>query len=512
MMNKESATIFLLSAATVILLDGVSAFSFILPTASSAAAAFTTSTTTKSSPSTISSRRMQFLLLSTSPDDQDIDDEDEDPYAQLKKDYPDLEFINYNDPEYRMDRGMGDDDLDENYLAADKNDDETLAEIERMREERRRKNDEFQFETYNANILRDGEVSLGEWTVYQTDTFMGEDVVKGRNEAAMGVPRLLRWDKVLKVVSQGNKITVENTRDKDDADWMRVDGERIVHKERLATLDDFPSLMLRSDDEEVEELLWEEEEVLHVQKTYWPQEMNSLDFRGEGGSMCVGTAYTICDAEPLLKKEGYENNVLERHEGPFREMRAEVGLQSEKMRFRVKLDYALLDEDEESTCPPLHLRTLTICRETLDGYWPNPSDNEGTENDGDDSSATESSVSRKNQNEITQTLFGSTGAMGGLYDPPPVGSEERATDNYMLLDFEGGATVLLPHKLDQNTDDSLSWVTSLDKSFGKLRYQVDRKVLGGTKLKGLKTLELSEVQGEDAERWRPRDGGANMRQ
>jgi len=40
----------------------------------------------------------------------------------------------------------------------------------------------------------------------------------------------------------------------------------------------------------------------------------------------------------------------------------------------------------------------------------------------------------------------------------------------------------------------------------------DRKVLGGTKLKGLKTLELSEVQGEDADRWRPRDGGANMRQ
>ena len=40
----------------------------------------------------------------------------------------------------------------------------------------------------------------------------------------------------------------------------------------------------------------------------------------------------------------------------------------------------------------------------------------------------------------------------------------------------------------------------------------DRKVLGGKKLKGLKTLELSEVQGEDADRWRPRDGGANMRQ
>mmetsp|Transcript_18163 Transcript_18163/g.23215 ORF Transcript_18163/g.23215 Transcript_18163/m.23215 type:complete len:232 (-) Transcript_18163:41-736(-) len=231
--------------------------------------------------------------------------------------------------------------------------------------------------------------------------------------------------------------------------------------------------------------------------------------------MCVGKAYTICDTAPLAKKEGYENNVLERHEGPFSEMRSELGLQSDSMRFRVKLDYALLDEDEESAVatapPPLHLRTLTICRETLDGYWPNPADNEGT--DDDDAEATESSVRRKNQKAITETLFGPPGAPGGLYDPPPVGNEERATENYMLLNFEGGATVLLPHRLDQNTDnDSLGWVTSLDWTPGKVRYQVDRKVLAGTKLKGLKTLELSEVQGEDADTWRPRDGGANMRQ
>ena len=58
----------------------------------------------------------------------------------------------------------------------------------------------------------------------------------------------------------------------------------------------------------------------------------------------------------------------------------------------------------------------------------------------------------------------------------------------------------------------LGWVTSLDWTPGRIRYQVDRKVLGGTKLKGLRTLELSEVQGEDAERWRPKDGGSNMRQ
>jgi len=155
------------------------------------------------------------------------------------------------------------------------------------------------------------------------------------------------------------------------------------------------------------------------------------------------------------------------------------------------------------------LRTLTICRETLDGYWPDPADNEGAGSDDDNNNG----VRRKNQEAITAALFGPSGAPGGLYDPPPVGSEERAVDNYMLLDFEGGATVLLPHRLDQSTDDDdLGWVTSLDWTPGKIRYQVDRKVLGGIKLKGLKTLELSEVQGEDADTWRPRDGGANMRQ
>ena len=197
---------------------------------------------------------------------------------------------------------------------------------------------------------------------------------------------------------------------------MRVDGERIVHEERLATLDDFPSLMTRSDDEEVEELLWEEEEVLHVEKSYWPKEMSSLDFRGAGGNMCVGKAYTICDAVPLVKKEGYENDLLERHQGPFSEMRSEVGLLSDSMRFRVKLDYALLDDDEQSadatTPPPLHLRTLTICRETLDGYWPEPADNEGTD-DGDDAKATESVVRRNDQKAITEALFGPPGAPGG---------------------------------------------------------------------------------------------------
>ena len=224
-------------------------------------------------------------------------------------------------------------------------------------------------------------------------------------------------------------------------------------------------------------LKWEREDIEHVENTFWPSEMTSLDFRGEGGNMCVGKAYTICDATPLRE----EDNGNDVHEGPFSEMRTEVGLQQYGMRFRVKLDYAILDEEEGTTStivPPLHLRTLTVCRETLDGYWPNPNDNEKVEEGENASKENKSEVRRRNQEDITKALFGEPiGALGGLYDPPPVGTEERALENYMLLDFEGGATVLLPHRLDQHDDDDtdedgFGWVTSLDWTPGRIRYQV----------------------------------------
>jgi hypothetical protein len=67
----------------------------------------------------------------------------------------------------------------------------------------------------------------------------------------------------------------------------------------------------------------------------------------------------------------------------------------------------------------------------------------------------------------------------------------------MLLNFEGGATLLLPHRLDQHPEGedeytkaggspppSSSSQLGLVTSPGRIRYQVDRnrKVLGGTKL------------------------------
>jgi hypothetical protein len=550
------------------------------------------------------------------------------PYADPN--YPDLEFVNYDDPAYSADRseysdGTIDDDVDDvdGYGGVDS----TMAEIEAMREERRRKNDEYQFETYHASVLRGGERILGEWTVFQTDTFMGKGARDGRDPMTSGVPRLLKWDKVLKVVSRGCKTIIDPR-----AEW-RVDGERIVHEERLATMDDFPTLMMFDDEDDYDidideeaanedgsttttskssdagssttsthplPLRWETEDVAHVEDVRChPAALSSIDFRGPGGNMCVGKAYTICDATPYRRHDdadgtsnddggdGSEKDEDEDdddddvrlarrrvgsrgdHDGPFRELRTELGVQENGMRFRVKLDYALLEEDDIDDAfggrdavvgiPPLHLRTLTVCRETLDGYWPKQSDNESSPPPPSSSSSSSSlggggggvdstggrggggaasegmstGVRRSDrQEEIARALFGPPGAPGGLYDPPPVGSEERAVSNYMLLDFEGGATLLLPHRLDQHPEgedeyaeargsppsssssssSQLGWVTSLDWTPGKIRYQVDRKVLGGTKLKGLRTLELSEVQGEDADRWRPRDGGSDMRQ
>ncbi|KAL3823069.1 hypothetical protein ACHAXA_011121 [Cyclostephanos tholiformis] len=518
------------------------------------------------------------------------------PYADPN--YPDLEFVNYDDPTYSADRSEYSDGSDVDNVDGVET---TLAEIEAMREERRRRNDEYQFETYHASVLRGGERSLGEWTVFETDTFMGRETRDGRDPSAIGVPRLLKWDKVLKVVSRGTKNIVNP-----DAEW-RVDGERIVHEERLATPDDFPTLMMIDDEDDDDDeslvggeaagggpspLNWDSVDVAHVEYVRcYPSEMSSVDFRGPGGNMCVGKAYTICDATPLSSSSSSsihpidDDNYLDdhdddarrrreqsRHEGPFREMRTELGVQENGMRFRVKLDYALLEEDDSFDDsdsgggdadavipPPLHLRTLTVCRETLDGYWPKQSDNESMPSSsssveaegggGGDSAGGQGGVGggskgelrsggvrrSDHQEEITRALFGPPGAPGGLYDPPPVGSEERAISNYMLLDLEGGATLLLPHRLDQHLDMEveveatsetsspsssssssssfqLGWVTSLDWTPGRIRYQVDRKVLGGTKLKGLRTLELSEVQGDDADRWRPRDGGSDMRQ
>jgi hypothetical protein len=197
--------------------------------------------------------------------------------------------------------------------------------------------------------------------------------------------------------------------------------------------------------------------------------------------------------------------------GPFSEYRVELGIcANDEARFRIKLDYSILNDNtinaDTEAPPPLQLKTMVVCREAAD-KWPRSS-------------------------TMARSLFGvPSGAPGGLYDPPPVGGADR-TEQYCQVDLDGSATALFPIIIDQSdaddtidsgddtkndsassdNDDRYGWVTSLDWTAGGMRYQVDRKVHSGRQLRGLRTLELSEVQGVDADRYRPRDGGQDMRQ
>lgn len=208
----------------------------------------------------------------------------------------------------------------------------------------------------------------------------------------------------------------------------------------------------------------------------------------------------------------YNGNDRESHLGPFSEYRAELGIQENNVRLRLKFDYSILGGEHNidissstssSPPPPLHLKSMTVCREAV-GMFPSSK-----------SSSTSSVNSNPFDDAIIKEAFfgGKAGAEGGLYDPPPIRVEEQASQ-YMLLDLVGKATVLFPYIIDQDpmAHNGEGWVHSLDWSPSNMRYQVDRKVNGGVDLLGLRTLELSEVQSADAATYRPRDGGQNMRQ
>jgi hypothetical protein len=70
-------------------------------------------------------------LRAAEKDKEEDEEKPENPYADPN--YPDLEFVNYDDPEYQVDQGTGDEFFDA---------DSTEAQIEAMREDRRRRNDE----------------------------------------------------------------------------------------------------------------------------------------------------------------------------------------------------------------------------------------------------------------------------------------------------------------------------------------------------------------------------------
>eukprot|EP00978_Attheya_sp_CCMP212_P021781 scaffold64031_cov50-Attheya_sp.AAC.2 len=287
-----------------------------------------------------SSRTTTRLFGTGDAEDEEEEDKPMNPYADPN--YPDLEFVNYDDPEYSVDQG-------EEVFSVEE-------EVEEMREDRRRRNDEYQFETYHAKMLQNGEGSFnGEWTTYYTTTFLPGRATEV--DAVNGLPRLVKDQRIRRVISSGKKIPFET-----DSTW-RVDSERLIHEERMVPFDD------NNDDDDTDEDV--NSEYAHMDEElvgnpYWPAQMSSKDFRGEQGNMCVGGAYTICDSMPLSKEA---TDAISSHEGPFSELRTEVGVQYENTRFRVKLDYRALPEDVGATVPALGLKSMTICRETQT-VWP----------------------------------------------------------------------------------------------------------------------------------------------
>jgi len=391
-------------------------------------------------------------------------EDEENPYQD--DNYPELEFVNYSDPEYSVDQG------DEYFGSSG---DETEMAIEEMREDRRHRNDEFQFETYFESVLKKGTEYKGEWSIYQTSTFLDhiEDTV---------VPQIVQVKQPMMVASSAERFEVKSS-----SSQVAIDQARIRHKE----------VLISNDGDDLDPKLCSIQEDV-ISNHYSPDQLAAKDFRGPQGIMCVGQAYTICQAIPFLK---------EAEEGPYSEMRTEIGIWDDDLRLRIKFDYRVKKEDEQvflrdaskSIPPALHLKSLIVCREAK-GRLPKNSSRQ---------------VELVTEEELMESelLFGIPGAQNGLYDPPLVGSDEQA-EQYLSMDLDGGATILFPYRMDQDPDafSGNGWVTSLDWSPSSQRFQVDRKVKGGSEILGLRTLELSEVQKANAETYRPRDGGANMRQ
>jgi hypothetical protein len=410
------------------------------------------------------------------------------------------DFIDYSNPDYVVDQGLVD---GEEITGSGSEADEVL--LEKMREERRKRNDEYQFETYFAKMWKNGAEFRGEWTVYGTTTFFNiNPESRGPKSSEDEYPELIKAKRVARVISSASKEMVNP-----DAEW-RGDREVIRHDEYEVTNEASESTLISIRDVDTDngfgrhssEMLpsvvgsnggsGKESARTPLSIRYWPEGMTSFDFRGQQGNMCVGVAYTVCDAVKLHEPSSREDDEETADQGPFSELRSEIGIIEDSIRMRVKFEYGVLLNSEITAVgsndpvapPPLHLKTITVCRERLE-EWP---------------------CYRRDA-----SLFRSVGANGGLYDPPPMGCERQAS-RYMSIDVEGGASILFPHQIDQcNKAFNNGWVLSLDWTPGNIRYQVDRKFQPGERIKGLRTLELSEVQALEADTYRPTNS-QNMRQ
>ena len=435
-------------------------------------------------------------------DEEDETNEKANPYADPN--YPDLEFIDYSDPNYQVDMGLD----DAVFMSQQEQNEADAEELESMREERRVRNDEFQFQSYFSTALQSGKVFQGEWTVYKC-------LFPENDESSAAPPRLLRAASTYTVTSQASKQSVSSNQDSDTSgtkDEQFSSSEGIWHSEELIVEDEddaASSLLSGSKDDFLYRTL--------TQNTFWPvdEPLQPRDFRGPQGNMCVSNAYTIAVGFPCRNEEKDKSTTRSTSTfdtmGPFAEYRAEVGLVSDDLRFRIKLDYAAVAEGTEKA--PLELRSLTVCREMQQPIWQQRKLLKEERDKLSVDMEEKSDESTINWMAYEEALFGIPGADNGLYDPPPVSDPE----NYLQVDLDGHATALFPYRMEQaslgeDADDRTGFVISLDWTPTNMRYQVDRKMLGGPKLLGLRTLELSSVLAKQAETYRPRDGGANMRQ
>ena len=82
----------------------------------------------------------KFRLRAETSDDDDEEVKSENPYADPN--YPDLEFVNYDDPEYKVDQGVGDEFFDSS----------TLSTEEQIEEDDCDEEDDFEdFQVYTFN-------------------------------------------------------------------------------------------------------------------------------------------------------------------------------------------------------------------------------------------------------------------------------------------------------------------------------------------------------------------------
>jgi hypothetical protein len=210
-------------------------------------------------------------------------DEDEDgeydassnPYADPN--YPELEFVNYDDPEYAIDRS----------LSSTEATIEDEALLEQMREERRIANDEYQYNSYWHTVWNAGLSTYhGEWTVYYSSNFFpqldDDDDVEDISASSSNVdtpsklPRLIQSsDAPLTMLS---RAILQNTTTS-DRNVLSYDSY-ITHVEDLEQGMGDIDLAMAGGADELEQNV--------VSQTYWPSKLSQSDFRGHQGIMICG--------------------------------------------------------------------------------------------------------------------------------------------------------------------------------------------------------------------------------